>query len=82
MVMLGALLAWIGWRAPRTPEALFAARCASCHELRRERLCEFAPHLRAAIVAVMRREHGADELIDEREAQMIATYLRERIECR
>lgn len=76
------LLAWAWWwHQPKTPEALFQVRCSSCHELRRERLCEFAPSLRPAIVGVMRREHGADEVIDEREAVMIETYLRERFIC-
>lgn len=76
------LAAWAWWwHQPRTPEALFQVRCSSCHELRRERLCEFDPSLRPAIVGVMRREHGADEVIDEPEAVMIETYLRERFTC-
>ncbi|MEJ2455115.1 MAG: hypothetical protein P8103_13295 [Candidatus Thiodiazotropha sp.] len=76
------LTAWAWWwHQPKTPEALFRVRCSSCHELRRERLCEFAPSLRPAIVGVMRREHGADEVIGEEEAVVIETYLRERFEC-
>ncbi len=81
VALLSGLLAWVWWSQPRTPQALFQARCSSCHELRRERLCEFAPLLRPAMVGVMRREHGADEVIGEREAMVIETYLRERFEC-
>ncbi len=80
-VILSGLLLWFWWRQPRTPEALFLVRCSSCHELRRERLCEFAPSQRPAMVGVMRREHGADEVISEQEARMIETYLRERFQC-
>ncbi len=81
IVILSGLLVWIWWRQPRTPGDLFQVRCSSCHELRRQRLCEFAPSLRPAIVGVMRREHGADEVISKREAVMIETYLRERFIC-
>jgi len=82
VIALLGLAAWAWWwQQPRTPEALFRVRCSSCHELRRERLCEFAPSLRPAIVGVMRREHGADEVISEGEAVVIETYLRERFEC-
>lgn len=73
-----ATAAWLGhWWAtlPRTPRALFETRCASCHELRTERVCEFAPELRPAIVDTMRQMHGAGEVIDEREARIIATFL-------
>lgn len=82
MVILGGSLAWGWWRLqPHTPEELFLARCSSCHELRRERLCEFVAPLRSTIVGVMRREHGADEVISEGEAEVIETYLRERFKC-
>lgn len=81
IVILSGMLVWFWWRQPRTPQELFQVRCSSCHELRRERLCEFAPSLRPAIVGVMRREHGADEVISDAEAVMIATYLREQFEC-
>jgi len=82
LTLLCGLLGWGWWMLqPRTPEELFLARCSNCHELRREKLCEFAPPLRANIVGVMRREQGADEVISELEASMIETYLRERFEC-
>lgn len=79
-----ATAAWLGhWWAmpPRTPRALFETRCASCHELRTERVCEFAPELRPAIVDTMRRMHGADAVIDEREARIIAAFLGEPALC-
>jgi mono/diheme cytochrome c family protein len=73
-----ATAAWLGhwWvTLPRTPHELFATRCASCHELRTERVCEFAPELRPVIVDTMRRLHGADAVIDEAEAKIIAAFL-------
>jgi len=75
---------WGGWwwaTLPRTPEALFRARCSSCHELRTQRVCEFAAELRGAIVDTMRRQHGADEVIDEAEAESIRRYLAEPALC-
>lgn len=80
--LLCGVLGWIWWwQQPRTPEELFRVRCSSCHELRSEKLCEFAPALRPAIVGVMRREHGADEVIDDDEAILIEAYLREQFQC-
>lgn len=82
VALLCCILGWIWWwRQPRTPEELFRVRCSSCHELRREKLCEFAPTLRPAIVDVMRREHGADDVIDDDEAILIEAYLREQFKC-
>ena len=69
------------WQLPRTPEELFRVRCSSCHELRSKKLCEFAPALRPAIVGVMRREHDAADVIDDREAVLIENYLREQFKC-
>lgn len=69
------------WNQPRTPEELFRVRCASCHELRADRLCEFAPELRPGIVQVMRHEHGADEVISQDEAMIIQQYLGEVFQC-
>lgn len=69
------------WRQPGTPEELFQARCSSCHELRVERLCEFPPVLLPAIVEVMRREQGADEVISAEEALIIQHYLKEEFLC-
>lgn len=80
--LLCGMLVGAWWlHQPRTPEALFRVRCTGCHELRRERLCEFDSALRPAIVGVMRRDHGAGEVISDREAAMIENYLRERFEC-
>lgn len=79
-----AVLLWSGWwwvTQPRTPEELFRVRCASCHELRAARVCEFAPELRPSIVDTMRRLHGADEVIDDVEAELIRHYLEESLEC-
>jgi hypothetical protein len=74
---LGAVL-WLGFRwstLPRTPDELFRVRCSTCHELRTVRVCDFSLELRPAIVETMRRMHGADQVIDEREAKLIASYL-------
>lgn len=73
-----AALLWAGyWWAglPRTPEELFRVRCSTCHELRTARLCEFAREVRPAIVDTMRFVHGADKIIDDGEARLIAAYL-------
>ncbi|NVZ10458.1 hypothetical protein HW932_14430 [Allochromatium humboldtianum] len=80
--LLGALLGGYPWLSrPRTPEALFKTRCAACHALRVERLCEFAPRQRPAIVDTMRRLHEADQVIDEEEAVIIRRYLEESLIC-
>ena len=79
VLAVSAALLWIGyWWAglPRTPEALFRVRCSTCHELRTARLCEFARELRPAIVDTMRFVHGADKVIDDGEARLIAAYLK------
>jgi hypothetical protein len=80
LTLLMGVLAW-WWMQPRTPQELFRVRCASCHELRIERLCEFEPALRPAIVEVMRREQGADQVISEAEALVIQHYLKEEFQC-
>ncbi|WP_428605264.1 hypothetical protein [Sedimenticola sp.] len=80
MILFLAVFAW--WSMlPRTPRELFLARCSSCHELRIARLCEFEPALRPAIVEVMRREHGADQVISDEEALAIRDYLKESLIC-
>ena len=86
MVAVGFVLAAAGsaywWmNLPRTPEELFRVRCSSCHERRVSRLCEFDQNLRPGIVKVMRKEHGADEVISEREAILIRHYLKETFRC-
>lgn len=78
-ILTGVTIWW--WIQPRTPQELFRARCASCHELRIERLCEFGPVLRPAIVEVMRHEHGADQVISADEALIIKQYLEEQFIC-
>jgi len=82
LVICTAGFAWWWFNLPRTGEELFQVRCSTCHELRSTRLCEFAPELRPAIVQVMRRQHGADEVIDINEAVLIENYLREEFKCR
>ena len=66
---------------PRTPEALFRVRCATCHELRAARICEFDRALRPAIVDTMRRLHEADRVIDDAEAAVIRRYLEDSLPC-
>lgn len=80
LILLAGVVAW--WlMQPGTPRELFLARCSSCHELRIARLCEFEPALRPAIVAVMRHEHGADQVISVEEALVIRHYLKEAFIC-
>jgi len=68
---LGVATWW--WSKPRTPEALYRARCAACHAL--PDLCRYAAEDMAEIVATMRTRNGADAVIDEEEAQAIVRYL-------
>jgi mono/diheme cytochrome c family protein len=84
-LLSGILVVLVGtyeWATrPRTPEALFKTRCAACHELRTDRLCEFPPALRPAIVDTMRHLHEADRVIDDAEAAVIRRYLEESLPC-
>jgi len=80
-IMATGIVYW-WWIQPRTPEQLFRVRCTSCHDLWAQRLCEFAPELRPAIVQVMRYGYGADEIISHNEAVLIEQYLREDFQCR
>jgi len=66
--------------APRTPEALYRARCASCHPL--ADACRYAPRERGEIVHVMRARQGAAAVIDDEEARVISRYMRETLRCR
>lgn len=79
IILVATTIRW--WLQPRTPQELFRVRCASCHELQVERLCEFDPMLRPAIVEVMRHEHGADQVITAEEAVIIQQYLKEEFIC-
>jgi len=87
MALSGILLVLVSlylyWRLqqPRTAKEMFQVRCSSCHELRLEKLCGFAPQLRPKIVDVMRRYHGADAVINEKEAAMIRQYLEGELPC-
>lgn len=71
LVSAGVAAWW--WSRPRTPEALYRARCAACHAL--PGLSRYAANDMAGIVATMRARNGADALIDEEEAQVIVRYL-------
>lgn len=80
--LIGAMWTLWWWMAqPRTPEELFRVRCSTCHELRTVRICEFAPELRPAIVETMRRMHGADEVINDEEAESIRHFLEVSLVC-
>lgn len=68
------------WRSiPRTPKDLFRVRCSTCHAL--PNLCVYHPGRRPAIVMTMRRERGAAAVIDDAEAQLITTYLKNDLKC-
>lgn len=68
---------WIG--LPRTPREFFQARCSTCHRL--PDLCPYTPVQREDIVVTMRTQHGAGDIIDDEEAQIIGTFLKEQLEC-
>jgi mono/diheme cytochrome c family protein len=71
---------WWWTSLPRSPEELFAVRCAACHEL--PDLSAFAPNEIALLVDFMRRQKGASRHIDDEEALQIIAYLEERAERR
>lgn len=58
---------------PRTPEALYRARCSACHAL--PNLSRYPAADMASIVATMRARNGAGAVIDEEEARVIVRYL-------
>ena len=68
-------------KTPLTADALFSEKCANCHELQRASLCEFPRDIRPLIVDVMRQQHGAADLIDEQEADLIKRYLEDELSC-
>ena len=67
-------------RAPPAPQALYRARCSSCHPL--ADACRYGPRERGEIVHVMRARHGADAVIDDEEARVISRFMREALRCR
>ena len=76
----GLVLWWLAARLS-TPGEYYTVRCSHCHELPTESVCRFPPGRRARLVTVMRREHDAARVIDEREALILATYLEESLQC-
>lgn len=72
LVVSAGLAAW-WWSRPRTPEALYRARCAACHAL--PDLSRYAAADMAGIVTTMRTRNGADAVIDDEEAERIVRYL-------
>ena len=77
LALLAGAFWW--WQMPRTPQALFIARCSHCHEL--PDVCDYEPAARGEIVRIMRTEHKADTVINETEAGVIARYLKEALPC-
>lgn len=77
LLALSGLWWWIN--LPRTPVQYFEVRCSTCHRL--PDLCPYTPEQRQGIVVTMRTRHGADDIIDDDEARIIGTYLKERLEC-
>lgn len=71
-VVSAGIAAW-WWSRPRTPEALYRARCAACHAL--PDLSRYAAADMVGIVATMRARNGADAVIDEEEARVIVRYM-------
>jgi len=82
LILLPAIL--FGWwwsNLPRTPKEYFQVRCANCHDLPSKDLCKRSREERAGIVHTMRTLHGAAEVIDDGEAMIITTYLKESFTC-
>jgi len=82
-ILLVLVLLYLYWQfqQPRSPKEMFEVRCSSCHELQLKKLCSFAPQLRPEIVDVMRRFHGANAVINVKEAAMIRQYLEGELPC-
>ena len=81
VTLLGLMLvAWWWLQVPRTPGALYRARCATCHAL--PDMCAQPAAIRMQIVQVMLTVQHADEVIDDTEALSISRYLREDLACR
>lgn len=66
--------AWWWARVPRTPRALYEARCSACHAL--ADLSRYRSEELVAILDTMRHRNGAASVISERESQEIIEYLR------
>lgn len=77
LILLSLLWWWVN--LPRTPRQFFEVRCSTCHRL--PDLCRYSPDQRAGIVVTMRTRQGADNVIDDEEAEIITTFLKERLEC-
>jgi len=66
-------VAWWWSKQPKTPQAMFEVRCATCHEL--PDLSRFEDEQIAGIVRTMRMNNGAADVIDEEEARIIVDYI-------
>lgn len=66
---------------PLSDQELFEVRCSTCHPLQREKICAISANLRPNVVKMMRRVHGADQEINQQEADRIGLYLQERVIC-
>lgn len=72
LVVIAGAWWWAG--IPRTPKALYEARCSSCHAL--ADLSRHRPEDMVAIIETMRHRNGAALVISETEAAEIIEYLR------
>lgn len=64
---------WWWWEQPKTPKEMFEVRCSTCHVL--PDLSRFEDHQISPMVQTMREKHGAADVIDEQEAEMIVDYV-------
>lgn len=83
LLIITAIIVGIRYAAqPHGPKALFEVRCAGCHELPVQALCEeYSPVLRPSVVDTMRTLQGADADITIGEALQIKQYLKEDLLC-
>jgi hypothetical protein len=66
-------IGWWWWEQPKTPKEIFEVRCSTCHEF--PDITPFEDHQIPLLVKTMREKHGASEVIDDQEAEMIVDYI-------
>lgn len=71
MLVIIAIAWW--WGQPKTPKEIFEDRCSTCHAM--PDLATFQDHQILPLVKNMRENHGAAEVIDDHEAELIVDYI-------
>lgn len=71
--VLFVIIGWWWLEQPKTPKEMFEVRCSSCHVL--PDLSRFEDHQIQPMVETMREKHGAAEVINDQEAEMIVDHI-------